>query len=66
MKRECDVLVAGGGIAGSLVSYFLASKGFDVVIVEQKDKDDTMKEIILSVIIPCYNDGSIFWKQWKV
>lgn len=43
MKRECDVLVAGGGIAGLLVSYFLASKGFDVVIVEQKDKDDTMK-----------------------
>ncbi|RLG48558.1 MAG: geranylgeranyl reductase, partial [Thermoproteota archaeon] len=43
MKNKCDVLVAGGGIAGSLVSYLLASKGFDVITVEQKHKDDTMK-----------------------
>ncbi len=43
MKRRYDVLVAGGGIAGSLLSYFLASKGYDVVIVEQKDGNDTMK-----------------------
>jgi len=43
MKNKCDVLVAGGGIAGSLMSYLLASKGFDVITVEQKHKDDTMK-----------------------
>ncbi len=43
MKEKHDILVAGGGIGGSLVSYFLASEGFDVIIVEQKHRDDTMK-----------------------
>ncbi len=43
MEKKYDVLVAGGGIAGSFVSYLLASKGFNVVMIEQKHEDDTMK-----------------------
>jgi len=43
MENKCEVLVAGGGIAGSLVSYLLASEGLNVILVEQKCKDDTMK-----------------------
>ncbi|RLG39773.1 MAG: hypothetical protein DRO05_08050 [Thermoproteota archaeon] len=43
MHERCDVLVAGGGVAGSLISFFLASSGFEVILLEQKSRDDTMK-----------------------
>lgn len=34
---HCDVVVVGGGITGSLIADELATHGFDVVVVEQRD-----------------------------
>jgi geranylgeranyl reductase family protein len=34
--RHCDVLVVGGGPSGAACSYWLASAGYDVVMVERK------------------------------
>jgi geranylgeranyl reductase family protein len=34
--RQCDVLVVGGGPAGAACTYWLASAGYDVVMVERK------------------------------
>src|SRR5579864_7525508 len=35
--RHCDVLVVGGGPSGSACAYWLASAGYDVVVVEKKE-----------------------------
>ena len=34
-RRECDVLVIGGGPAGSTVAPMLAEKGYKVVMLEK-------------------------------
>jgi flavin-dependent dehydrogenase len=34
-RRECDVLVVGGGPAGSTITAFLARKGRHVVVLEK-------------------------------
>jgi sarcosine oxidase subunit beta len=36
-KRSCDVLVIGGGIAGTACAYYLAGDGADVMLVEARD-----------------------------
>jgi glycine/D-amino acid oxidase-like deaminating enzyme len=35
--RRCDVVVIGGGITGALIANELATHGFDVVVLEQRD-----------------------------
>jgi geranylgeranyl reductase family protein len=35
-RMECDVLVVGGGPAGTAAAYWLASSGIDVLVVEKK------------------------------
>ena len=35
--HRCDVAVLGGGITGALIADELASHGFDVAILEQRD-----------------------------
>lgn len=34
-RRQCDVLVIGGGPAGATVAPFLAEKGYRVVVLEK-------------------------------
>jgi len=38
---ECDVLIIGGGPAGSSLSYYLASNGVKVILAEKKKNIDT-------------------------
>ena len=33
---ECDAVVVGGGIAGTPVAYFLASRGLDVTLPDRR------------------------------
>ena len=33
-KYDCDVLIAGGGPAGSILAYHLAKKGWKVIVAE--------------------------------
>jgi glycine/D-amino acid oxidase-like deaminating enzyme len=35
LPRETDVLVVGGGLAGTAMAYYLAAEGLDVVLVER-------------------------------
>lgn len=35
--RRCDVAIIGGGITGALIANELATHGFDVVVLEQRD-----------------------------
>ena len=35
-RRDCDVLVVGGGPSGAATAYWLASAGVDVLVVEKK------------------------------
>lgn len=37
MKKTADVVIIGGGIAGSASTYYLAKSGVDVVLVEKGD-----------------------------
>lgn len=35
-RASCDILVIGGGPAGSTAAYLLASRGYDVILVDKK------------------------------
>lgn len=35
--REVDVLVVGGGLCGSVASFYLNKKGVDTLLVEEKE-----------------------------
>ena len=35
-ETSCDILVVGGGPAGSTAAYLLASRGYDVILVDRK------------------------------
>ena len=35
LNETCDVVVIGGGIVGSATAYFLATKGFSVMLIEK-------------------------------
>ena len=37
LNETCDVVVIGGGIVGSASAYFLAKKGFNVMLLEKND-----------------------------
>ena len=37
LNQTCDVVVIGGGIVGSASAYFLAKKGFNVMLLEKND-----------------------------
>ena len=41
MKKQAEVLVVGGGLAGSEAAYYLASRGIKTTLVEMKPKKFT-------------------------
>ena len=44
-RKQCDVLVIGGGPAGSTVAPMLAEKGYKVVMLEKALGDDDSMDI---------------------
>ena len=37
LENRCDVVIVGGGIIGCTAAYYLAKKGFDVILLESGD-----------------------------
>ena len=37
-KKECEVLVVGGGIAGVAITEILSRSGHKAILIEEKDK----------------------------
>ncbi len=62
MNKKFDVIIAGQGIAGSLLSWFFIKKGFSVLVVDQED-EITSSRIAGGMIHPI--TGRRLVKSWK-
>jgi 2-polyprenyl-6-methoxyphenol hydroxylase-like FAD-dependent oxidoreductase len=52
MNDRCDVVIAGGSIAGCILALCYAQRGLTVTILEQKDRDDAYKSLCTHFVQP--------------
>ncbi|HEX7288647.1 MAG TPA: NAD(P)/FAD-dependent oxidoreductase [Candidatus Angelobacter sp.] len=52
MNNRCDVVIAGGSIAGCILAMCYARRGLTVTILEQKDRDDAYKSLCTHFVQP--------------
>lgn len=52
MNQRCDVVIAGGSIAGCILAMCYAQRGLTVTVLEQKDRDDAYKPLCTHFVQP--------------